>query len=88
MENAMMQAMVLREIGQPLALEERGIPKVREGQVLIKVSACGVCRTDLHVFDGDLTGPKLPLILGHEVVAQVARTQGRKFSPLSDRATS
>ncbi len=82
MENAAMQAMVFREVGQPLALEERGIPKVREGQVLIKVSACGVCRTDLHVFDGDLTEPKLPLILGHEIVGQVVKL-GQGVDPLS-----
>lgn len=73
MENRVMQAMVLRKIGQPLTLEEWEIPEVREGQVLIKVSACGVCRTDLHVFDGDLAEPKLPLILGHEIVGQVVK---------------
>jgi len=47
-------------------------PRPGPGQVLVQVSACGVCRTDLHVFDGELASPKLPLILGHEIVGTVA----------------
>jgi propanol-preferring alcohol dehydrogenase len=68
----MMRAMVLREAGTPLRLEERPVPVPGAGQVLVKVAACGVCRTDLHVVDGELTEPKLPLVPGHEVVGRVA----------------
>jgi propanol-preferring alcohol dehydrogenase len=68
----MMRAMVLREAGTPLRLEERPVPAPGAGQVLVKVAACGVCRTDLHVVDGELTEPKLPLVPGHEVVGRVA----------------
>jgi len=64
--------MVLRAQRTPLELTDRAIPKPAEHQVLLKVSACGVCRTDLHILDGELTRPKLPLILGHEVVGVVA----------------
>ena len=67
-----MSAMILSQAGAPLTEEVRPVPEPGEGQVLVKVSACGVCRTDLHVFDGDLTEPKLPLVLGHEVVGHVA----------------
>ncbi|MDX1400944.1 MAG: alcohol dehydrogenase catalytic domain-containing protein, partial [Kiloniellales bacterium] len=66
-----MRAMVLKEAGKPLELEERPIPKPGHGEVLLKVASCGVCRTDLHVVDGDLRRPKLPLILGHEVVGRI-----------------
>ena len=66
-----MRAMVLRAPGQPLTLEDVPTPSAGEGQVLIKVAACAVCRTDLHVVDGELTKPKLPLIHGHEIVGQV-----------------
>ena len=66
-----MQAMVLDRPGTPLVLREVPTPVTNEGQILIRVAACGVCRTDLHVADGDLTEPKLPLILGHEIVGRV-----------------
>jgi propanol-preferring alcohol dehydrogenase len=66
-----MKAMVLERIGEPLQLRELPTPDPAEGEVLVRVQACGVCRTDLHVFDGDLNDPKLPLILGHEVVGTV-----------------
>lgn len=66
-----MRAMVLEEIGRPLSLMERPTPLCPADQVLIRITACGVCRTDLHVFDGDLTAPNLPLILGHEIVGVV-----------------
>src|SRR5438105_11284740 len=66
-----MKAMVLEAQGRPLALRERGAPRPRAGQVALKVTACGVCRTDLHVADGDLRRPKLPLVLGHEIVGTV-----------------
>ncbi|MCS7301049.1 MAG: zinc-dependent alcohol dehydrogenase family protein [Fimbriimonadales bacterium] len=67
-----MRAMLLEQVRQPLVLRELPVPKPRENQVLIRVRACGVCRTDLHVYDGELPRPKLPLILGHEVVGEVA----------------
>jgi len=67
-----MRAMVLRRQGEPLRPEERDLPPPGPGQVAIAISACGVCRTDLHVIDGDLTGPKLPLVPGHEIVGRVS----------------
>ncbi len=72
MPSATMRAMVLDEPNTPLRLEERPVPAPGAGQVLVRVSACGVCRTDLHVVDGDLTEPKLPIVPGHEVVGHVA----------------
>jgi len=64
--------MVLHKAGTPLTEEEVPTPSPASGQVLVRVGACGVCRTDLHVLDGELTQPKLPLILGHEIVGAVA----------------
>ncbi|AKQ47588.1 alcohol dehydrogenase [Rufibacter radiotolerans] len=66
-----MQAMVLEKPGEPLVLRQAKVPSPGPRQVLIKVTACGVCRTDLHVLDGELPKPKLPLILGHEIVGMV-----------------
>ncbi len=66
-----MKAMILQSQGQPLRQADIARPAVGENQVLLQVSACGVCRTDLHVLDGDLPSPKLPLILGHEIVGRV-----------------
>jgi propanol-preferring alcohol dehydrogenase len=66
-----MRAMVLEQPGQPLKLKEVPVPTPTPEQVLIRVHTCGVCRTDLHVVDGDLSHPKLPLILGHEIVGTV-----------------
>ena len=66
-----MKAMVLKRPGEPLRLVERDIPEPGPGQVLLKVSACGVCRTDLHVADGDLRHPKLPVVPGHEIVGTI-----------------
>ncbi|WP_223641485.1 zinc-dependent alcohol dehydrogenase family protein [Corallococcus sp. EGB] len=75
-----MRAMVLHAPGQRLRQEERPIPEPGPEQVLLKVHACAVCRTDLHVVDGELPRPKLPLVPGHEVVATVvdagARVEG------------
>jgi propanol-preferring alcohol dehydrogenase len=65
--------MVMAAVGGPLAMREVPTPDPGPGQLLIKVGACAVCRTDLHVLDGDLTEPKLPLILGHEIVGSVVR---------------
>ena len=57
--------------GKPLELRELAKPVAADNQALIRIQACGVCRTDLHVFDGDLKNPCLPLILGHEIVGRV-----------------
>src|SRR3954463_11174821 len=62
--------MVLHAAGEPLRLEEVPVRELQEGQVLLRVSACGVCRTDLHVVDGELPHPKLPLVPGHQVVGR------------------
>ncbi|MGO8763613.1 MAG: zinc-dependent alcohol dehydrogenase family protein [Limisphaerales bacterium] len=66
-----MQAMVLEKSKMPLRPREWPVPKPRAGEVLIRVRACAVCRTDLHVVDGELPKPKLPLIPGHEIVGIV-----------------
>jgi len=66
-----MRAMVLSAPGEPLRHMELPDPIPGPGQLLLEVSACAVCRTDLHVIDGDLPDPKLPLVLGHEVVGRV-----------------
>jgi propanol-preferring alcohol dehydrogenase len=67
-----MRAMVLDHAKTPLRLDEHfPDPKPSPGQVLIRIAACGVCRTDLHVFDGELPEPKLPLVLGHQIVGTV-----------------
>ncbi|MBD2304778.1 zinc-dependent alcohol dehydrogenase family protein [Chroococcidiopsis sp. FACHB-1243] len=67
-----MRAMILETQGKPLRVAELPIPQPNSQQVLIRVRACGVCRTDLHIVDGELTQPKLPLILGHQIVGTVA----------------
>ncbi len=66
-----MRAMVLKAARTPLVLEERPIPAPAEGQVLVRVLACAVCRTDLHLVDGELPKAKLPIVPGHEVVGRV-----------------
>jgi len=68
-----MRAMVLEKIGQPLVLKEIPSPSPDPFEVLIKIKACGVCRTDLHIVDGELLHPKLPLILGHQVVGIIEK---------------
>ena len=69
-----MRGMVLTQAGQPLQLQELPIPQPLPEQVLLKVRVCGVCRTDLHIIDGELDKPKLPLILGHQIVGTVVET--------------
>jgi alcohol dehydrogenase, propanol-preferring len=69
-----MRAMVLETPGRPLREADWPVPEPGPEQVLLRVGACGVCRTDLHVADGELADPTLPLILGHEVVGTVAAT--------------
>ena len=66
-----MRALVLERPQQPLQLVDRSIPTPNPDQVLLRVLACGVCRTDLHIFDGELEQPKLPLIPGHQIVGIV-----------------
>jgi propanol-preferring alcohol dehydrogenase len=68
----LMRAMVLETPGQPLTAACLKTPQPGPGQLLIRVHACAVCRTDLHIVDGELTQPKLPLILGHEIAGTVA----------------
>jgi propanol-preferring alcohol dehydrogenase len=69
-----MKAMVLEKQKQSLRFQEVPVPQPGPDQVLIQVHACGVCRTDLHIVDGELTEPKLPLILGHQIVGTVVQT--------------
>jgi len=78
-----MHAMVLETPGSVLVDREVPVPAVGPGQVLIKVHACGVCRTDLHVVDGELPNPKLPIIPGHEIVGTIAARgkQVNSFAP-------
>lgn len=66
-----MKAMLLEQPGAPLRAMIVSDPEPRSGQVLVKVAACGVCRTDLHISDGELNEPRLPIILGHEIVGHV-----------------
>src|SRR5271157_1597027 len=66
-----MRAMVLRRAGERLAMEERPDPEPGPGQIRVRVEACGVCRTDLHVVDAELPDPKLPIVPGHEIVGRV-----------------
>jgi len=81
-----MQAMVLRAPRQPLEATEIPVPVAGPGQVLLKVRACAVCRTDLHVVDGELSEPNLPLIPGHEIVGVVvARGPGAERFQLGER---
>jgi propanol-preferring alcohol dehydrogenase len=71
-----MQAMLLQAPGQALRLESLPVPEPGPGQVLLRVLACGVCRTDLHIVDGDLTDGRFPLIPGHEIVGEVVAHGG------------
>lgn len=69
--------MVLEEAKRPLRLLEVPVPQPLENQILLRIHACAVCRTDLHVVDGELTEPKLPLIPGHEIVGRVEELGSR-----------
>jgi propanol-preferring alcohol dehydrogenase len=75
-----MQAMVLTAARTPLRPTELPEPEPADGQVLLRVRACGVCRTDLHVVDGELAKPKLPLVLGHQIAGEVVEG-GSRFAP-------
>jgi alcohol dehydrogenase, propanol-preferring len=76
-QNGVMEAMVLEKIGTPLRRMEIPAPEPLPGQARIRVRACAVCRTDLHIMDGELPNPKLPLILGHEIVGSIEQESGR-----------
>jgi propanol-preferring alcohol dehydrogenase len=77
-----MRAMVLNRPKVPLELRDVPKPQPATGQLLVRVSTCAVCRTDLHIVDGELPDPKLPLILGHQIVGRVEQVGGEveKFS--------
>jgi propanol-preferring alcohol dehydrogenase len=82
-----MHAMVLTAPGAPLRLELREDPAPGPGEVRVKVSACGVCRTDLHVVDGELPAIAYPIVPGHEVIGRVdARGAGVTSLNIGERA--
>jgi propanol-preferring alcohol dehydrogenase len=74
------RAMVLHRAGEPLRLAEVPDPTPQQGGVLLRVRACAVCRTDLHIVDGELSKPTLPLVPGHQIVGEVV-TAGTRFEP-------
>ncbi len=78
-----MRAMILEKQREPLQAAELPEPRPGAGQVLVSVHACGVCRTDLHIVDGELTEPKLPLVPGHQIVGTVveAGEGAERFGP-------
>jgi propanol-preferring alcohol dehydrogenase len=81
-----MLAMLLEAPGRPLQRASLPLPRPGAGQVLLRVRACGICRTDLHVADGELPRPKLPLVLGHEIVGEVVSTgEGADRYPAGER---
>ncbi|MEK6251622.1 MAG: zinc-dependent alcohol dehydrogenase family protein [Actinomycetota bacterium] len=81
-----MDAMVLEQQRQPLRQADLPVPEPGPGQVLVGVHTCGVCRTDLHVVDGELTEPKLPLVPGHQIVGTVERAgKGAQRFAVGDR---
>jgi alcohol dehydrogenase, propanol-preferring len=80
-----MRAMVLRRPSERLVMEERPEPQPGSGQIRVRIEACGVCRTDLHVVDGELPDPKLPIVPGHEIVGRVEATGEGVDLPLGSR---
>jgi len=79
-----MKAMLFEKVGQPLRLADIPLPQPGPGQVLLRVHACAVCRTDLHIIDGELSQPRLPLVLGHEIVGTVVQAGADAF-PIGQR---
>ena len=75
-----MRAMILDAPGQPLRIADLPVPTPQPEQVLLRVHVCGICATDLHIVDGELTQPKLPLVLGHQIVATVEATGSRALA--------
>ncbi|WP_193178128.1 zinc-dependent alcohol dehydrogenase family protein [Oricola nitratireducens] len=69
-----MRAMQFEGVGKPLKMVEREVPAPGPAQLLVRISACAVCRTDLHLIDGDLPDPKIPVVPGHEIVGHVLQT--------------
>src|SRR6266498_5941572 len=83
-----MRAMVLEQPGAALRLAELPEPEPGSGEVAIEVHACAVCRTDLHIVDGELSEPKLPLVPGHEIVGEIAaRGDGAERFAIGDRVS-
>jgi propanol-preferring alcohol dehydrogenase len=78
-----MRAVVCEGVGR-LRVEERAVPVPKEGEILVRVDACGVCRTDLHLLDGELRGARFPVVPGHQAVGRVVEGGGGRFAP-SDR---
>ncbi|MGB7991113.1 MAG: zinc-dependent alcohol dehydrogenase family protein [Candidatus Methylophosphatis roskildensis] len=68
-----MKAMLLERSGEPLVAATLPVPQPQAGQVLVRVEACGVCRTDLHLIDGELPDPQLPIVPGHEIVGRIVQ---------------
>ena len=81
-----MRAMALNRLRTPLVLTERDDRRPEPGEIRVTVGACGVCRTDLHVVDGDLPDPMLPIIPGHEIVGRIDSI-GRGRADSGDAAT-
>ncbi len=77
-----MKAMILYKQKEALRREELPIPEINSNEVLIRVEACGICRTDLHILDGELPEPKLPLIMGHQIVGKIVK-KGKNVSGFS-----
>ena len=81
-----MSTIVLEQPGKPLLLRDVPKPEPAADQLLVRVNACAVCRTDLHIVDGELPDPKLPLILGHQIVGRIEQTgEGVKDFSVGDR---
>src|SRR5689334_33688 len=80
-----MRAMLLDRPGQPLREAELPEPQPGPGQLLVSVRACAVCRTDLHIVDGELTRPKLPLVPGHQIIGYVEEAPGVESFAVGDR---
>src|SRR5436305_940083 len=78
-----MRAMELRQVGEPLQLAERAVPEAGPGQVLLRVLACGVCRTDLHLVDGEVQIAELPRVLGHQIVGETSAAGSDQALPAS-----
>jgi len=76
-----MRAMILRRQREPLVLDEVPTPQPKSGELLIRIEACAVCRTDLHIVDAELSEPKLPLIVGHQIVGRDVATGKRVGVP-------
>jgi len=79
----LMNAMVLEGVGQQLVYKQLPVPQPSENQLLVKVMACGVCRTDLHIIDGELKSAKIPLVPGHEIIGRIIKI-GNKVKDLKE----